>query len=142
MNRNLRFLVGSLVIVSAIAWLMYTGIRETSAYYLTLSEFAPQREALAGEEIRIAGRVTPGTIQWDPKTLRLDFAVGDPGKSGGETVPVAFTGVKPDMFADGRDVIIEGRYHDGTIRADKVLTSCPSKYEAKTEGAGPAKAES
>jgi cytochrome c-type biogenesis protein CcmE len=36
------------------------------------------------------------------------------------------------MFADGRDVIVEGRYTDGELRASQVLTSCPSKYEAKT----------
>jgi hypothetical protein len=36
MNRNLRFVVGSMVIVAAIAYLMVTGIRETSSYYLTI----------------------------------------------------------------------------------------------------------
>jgi cytochrome c-type biogenesis protein CcmE len=143
MNRNVRFLVGSLVIVAAIAWLMYSGIRETSAYYMTLAEFAPRRETLVGTDVRIAGRVAPGSIRWDPKTLRLDFAVGEPGVAAGETVPVAFTGVKPDMFTEGRDVIIEGHYAAGTLRADKVLTSCPSKYEARVQDADarPAKTE-
>jgi cytochrome c-type biogenesis protein CcmE len=35
------------------------------------------------------------------------------------------------MFAEGRDVIIEGRYVDGTLQAQQIMTSCPSKYEAK-----------
>jgi len=39
---------------------------------------------------------------------------------------------KPDMFAPGRDVIVEGRLAlDGTIDARQVLTSCPSKYVPK-----------
>lgn len=39
---------------------------------------------------------------------------------------------KPDMFAPGRDVIVEGRLaRDGTIEARQVLTSCPSKYGPK-----------
>ena len=42
------------------------------------------------------------------------------------------TGIKPDMFADGRDVIVEGRYTGDVLHATQVLTSCPSKYEAKT----------
>jgi cytochrome c-type biogenesis protein CcmE len=39
---------------------------------------------------------------------------------------------KPDMFADGRDVIVEGKLTpSGEITATQVLTSCPSKYQAK-----------
>ena len=137
---NLRFLLGGLVIVGAVAYLMYTGIRETSSYYLTIEEFLPQREALAGTGVRVAGRVKPGSIEYDPKTLRLQFAMGEFAEGApGPAVPVAFTGIKPDMFAAGRDVIVEGRYADGRLEADKVLTSCPSKYEpehAPPEGAG------
>jgi len=36
----------------------------------------------------------------------------------------------PDMFAEGRDVIIEGRYNAGSaLSAKTIMTSCPSKYE-------------
>ncbi len=39
---------------------------------------------------------------------------------------------KPDMFAPGRDVIVEGKLGaDGAIAATQVLTSCPSKYKPK-----------
>ena len=46
-------------------------------------------------------------------------------------MPVYFVGVTPDMFksAGGSDVIVEGKYRDGIIHAQSVLTSCPSKYE-------------
>ena len=52
-----------------------------------------------------------------------------------ETVPVHFVGVTPDMFKSegGSDVIVEGKYRDGKIYAQSVLTSCPSKYEAEPE---------
>jgi cytochrome c-type biogenesis protein CcmE len=50
------------------------------------------------------------------------------------TVVVAYTGVVPDMFAEGRDVIIEGRYVDGTLQAQTIMTSCPSKYEPEIDG--------
>lgn len=137
MNRNLRFVVGGLLIVGAIGYLMYTGIRETSLYYLTIQEFLPQRQALSDTGVRIAGRVQAGSILWDPRTLELGFHLGEfeNGRNAGPFVPVAFTGTKPDMFAEGRDVIVEGKYSGGVLRADKVLTSCPSKYEAKVEAA-------
>jgi len=36
------------------------------------------------------------------------------------------------MFAEGRDVIVEGRYNAGSALAAKtIMTSCPSKYEAE-----------
>jgi cytochrome c-type biogenesis protein CcmE len=36
------------------------------------------------------------------------------------------------MFAEGRDVIVEGTYgHGGSFHARTLLTSCPSKYEAE-----------
>ncbi len=143
MNRNLRFVIGSAVIVAAIGWLMYTGIRETSAYYLTIQEFLPKKDEYAAMPLRVAGRVQPGSIAYDARSLDLKFHLaGFPGESEGQFVPVAFNGIKPDMFADGRDVIVEGRYESGVLHAKQVLTSCPSKYEAKAGEASAAKGES
>jgi cytochrome c-type biogenesis protein CcmE len=134
MNRNLRFVFGSMAIVGAIGYLMYAGIRETSSYYLTIQEFLPKRDQYGDTSLRVAGRVEPGSIHWDPRTLSLRFhlAAFSDAHRPGMFVPVSFTGIKPDMFADGRDVIVEGRYTGGELRASQVLTSCPSKYEAKT----------
>ena len=134
MNRNLRFVIGSMVIVATIGYLMYTGIRETSAYYLTIQEFLPKREQYGNVPLRVAGRVQAGSIDYDAKSLRLRFhlAAFSDANQQEPSVPVSFTGIKPDMFADGRDVIVEGRYTSGVLEASQVLTSCPSKYEAKT----------
>jgi cytochrome c-type biogenesis protein CcmE len=144
-NRNLRFVVGSMVIVAAIAYLMYTGIRETSSYYLTIQEFLPKRDQYGDTPLRVAGRVKAGSVDYDARTLRLRFQLGGFADSGqpDAAVPVTFTGIKPDMFADGRDVIVEGRYASGVLEASQVLTSCPSKYEAKAtaDAAGVAKPE-
>ncbi len=148
MNRNLRFVIGSAVIVAAIGWLMYTGIRETSSYYLTIQEFLPKQAEYGNMSLRVAGRVQPGSIAYDARTLDLKFHLaGFPDPKGGEksdggSVPVAFNGIKPDMFADGRDVIVEGRYTGGVLHAKQVLTSCPSKYEAKAGEAPATKGES
>jgi len=131
MKKRLQFVAGGFAIAGAVGFLMYTGIQETSAYYLNLDEFLPQRESLSGVPVRIAGKVRGGTVEYDLRTLRLDFALGAPGQAdSGDFLPVSYTGIKPDMFSDGRDVIVEGKYASGVLRAEKVLTSCPSKYEA------------
>ena len=130
-----RFFLGILLVIGAVAYLIYTGIRETSNYYLTIEEFLPQKEAFANEGVRLAGRVQAGSIQWDPKALQLRFVLGPFKEQVGATaqavgIPVHYQGVLPDMFAEGRDVIVEGRYHaEQALVAKTLMTSCPSKYE-------------
>lgn len=129
-----RFFFGVLAVVGAIGYLIYTGIRETSNYYLTIEEFLPQKDAFANEGVRLAGRVQTGSVQWDPKDLRLSFMLGPfEAQEQLNTLPglrVNYQGILPDMFAEGRDVIIEGKYEDGqSLSAKTIMTSCPSKYE-------------
>ena len=135
-----KFFVGVVLVIGAIGYLIYTGIRETSTYYLTIEEFLPQREALANEGVRVAGRVQAGSVQWSPKDLHLKFVLGPFKEEAGTPpagVPVAYQGILPDMFAEGRDVIVEGRYDaSNTLLAKTLMTSCPSKYEPEKKGAG------
>jgi cytochrome c-type biogenesis protein CcmE len=130
MDRHRRFVIGAAIIVAAVSYLVYTGIRETSVYYLTIDEFLARREAVAGEGLRVAGRVGSKSIDWNPATLDLKFRLANFEDDDG--VPVIYNGVLPDMFAEGRDVIVEGTYdRDGSFRARTLLTACPSKYEAE-----------
>ncbi len=140
-----RFLIGAGLIVAAIAYLIVAAIQSTSEYYLTVNEVSARRATLAGQALRVAGRVKPGTITWDPRTLTLKFAIMPPPPQGNSGVtPVtqadpptapSFQVIckgepKPDMFAANRDVIVEGTLgSDGVIAATQVLTKCPSKYQ-------------
>lgn len=139
-----RFFIGVGLIVLAIGYLIFTSIRTTSEYYLTVAEVASRRAELGGQALRVAGRVKGGTIDWDPATLTLKFAIvpipdatAAPVQPVAASEPVSFRVVaigqpKPDMFAPDRDVIVEGRLGaDGAIAATQVMTSCPSKYKPK-----------
>lgn len=146
MTRSGKFGIGACLLVSAIGYLMYAGVQQSSMYYFTIEEFLPLKDGLAGQALRVAGRVNAGslTTRTSAKGTDMTFSIGDFTGEGeaptGVAVPVAFTGVVPDMFAEGRDVIIEGRYVDGTLQAKTIMTSCPSKYEAKAgepAGGGP-----
>jgi cytochrome c-type biogenesis protein CcmE len=151
LNRKHKFLFGAALIVAAVGGLVYTAVRETSAYFLTMEEYARDPSGLDGQPLRLAGRVSSGTVKWDPKTLDLEFLLQPiPAGEGGEhesrrvaapdpaavsaTLPVRYNGILPDMFADGRDVIVEGRVDGGVFHAKALLTTCPSKYEAETTG--------
>jgi len=141
-----RFVVGAVVMAAAIGYLIFSAIRTTSQYYLTVDEAEARLASIDGQPVRIAGRVKPGGIRWDPATLTLSFAISEiPAavKNGIQPAVAAdapsFSVIcvgrpKPDMFAPGRDVIVEGRIGgDRVIRATQVLTSCPSKYQPKQE---------
>ena len=80
--------------------------------------------------MRLIGRVTSEEIIYEVEPrFRLEFTVEDP-KSPNGSVPVKYyNNPKPDMFAPGRDVIIDGEFKDGTMTAAKLATQCPSKYE-------------
>ena len=141
-----RFFIGVGLIAVAIGYLIFSAIRTTSEYYLTVPEVAARQSELGGQALRVAGRVKPDTINWEPSSLTLKFEIapipdvdasGAPVKPIVAADPVSFRVVsvgepKPDMFAPGRDVIVEGKFvADGSIAATNVLTSCPSKYKPK-----------
>jgi len=141
-----RFLIGAAVIVAAVGYMITMAIQNTSEYYMTVNEAAAKRASLGGQSLRIAGRVRPENIGWDPSSLTLKFSMVQipdtpPDDTGvkavavtsGESFQVVSVGQpKPDMFGPNRDVIVEGKLApDGSIAATQVLTSCPSKYKPK-----------
>ena len=126
-----RFVVGAVLIAAAVSYLVYAGIKTTSVYYFEMDEFLARRTAHAGEDLRVKGWVRPGSIQWDAATSNLAFELAR--QDGSEPVPVAYKGILPDMFAEGREVVVEGRYEVPGLRAKQIMTSCPSKYEAQQQ---------
>jgi cytochrome c-type biogenesis protein CcmE len=138
--------VAASLIAVAVGYLIVTAVRNTSEYYLTVGEVEARQNELRGQALRVAGRVRPGSVSWEPATLTLKFAMmeipdaADPdgkpaaAKNGVAPVYVICRGEpKPDMFAENRDVIVEGRLgRDRKIAATQVLTSCASKYRPKS----------
>jgi len=125
-----KFVAGIFIIVATIAFLVYTAVDQTKMYMVTVAEYLGNREAYAGTTVRIAGRVRPESMQWSAEVRELAFVLDDIQGSG--AVSVHYSGLLPDMFSEGRDVVVEGPHTDAeTFEASSVLTSCPSKYEAE-----------
>ena len=125
-KHHVKLAIGTVVIVAAIGYLMFSGATENAAYFMTVPELQQQASALHGRALRVAGKVTTDPIHWDVQSLSLAFTIGE----GAARVPVRYKGVKPDMFQSGAAVIVEGRLGvDGVLQASNLMTSCPSKYE-------------
>jgi len=127
-----RFLVGATLIALSVSYLVWAGIRTTSVYYFEMDEFLATKAAHAGEDLRVKGWVRDGSIDWDARTNALHFDLARQDGSG--AIGVDYGGILPDMFAAGREVVVEGRYDGKGLAARQIMTSCPSKYEPETPG--------
>lgn len=120
-----KFIIGGILIVAALASLLYTGFREGAVYYYTIAELKENSSSLTGKDIRVAGNVADGSIEWEAESLTLRFTMSDEEDS----LPVVYKGIIPDNFEGGREVVVYGKYdQDGIFSADSILTKCPSKY--------------
>ena len=89
-------------------------------------------KASPGRSYQVTGKVVPGSITRAGDVLR--FRVRD--RSGTASVPVVYSGVVPDPFRNGREVIVTGRMRDGSLigERDSLVTKCPSKFQSKPGG--------
>ncbi len=125
---KIKFLIGGLIILGAIAYVTFSSFQANAIYYLTLKELEGQRSSLVGQPIRINAPLDKTSIQFDDKTLVLKFNLQEDNL----VLPVVYKGVKPDTFEQGESVVAEGRLGaDGVFQASTILVKCPSKYESQ-----------
>lgn len=136
MKKQRKFLLGGTLVVGLVGYLMVTGMRDSMVYYHTPAELMAQVSADPGYHdlgVKVGGRVVPGTVSFDQRTLDLRFDVIDI-ETGTAQFPVAYRGPLPETFEEGSDVVIEGRYtREGVFEAAILLTKCGSRYEAAAE---------
>ncbi len=125
-KRGTKAIAITLFVTSIVGYLIYTGIRDTMTYYLTVPEVLAGTVETQSDTLRVGGNVHPESVQWDSKALKLLFKMGDDNA----TLEVDYQGVVPDSFKPGREVIIEGKYRgNGQFTATTIMPKCASKYE-------------
>jgi len=127
-KRKIRLVVALSAAVLLAAGLIYTSFSASSEV-----KEPSQAEECADRSCDLTGRVVPGSIRHQGEELQ--FRIAD--RDGSDSVPVSYTGVVPDPFRDGREVIVTGRLEEQTFFAerDSLVTKCPSKFsdEAKED---------
>ncbi len=119
------FAAGVAIFIAALAYLVYGGIEQGATYWVTVGELRHRTGAAAGTRVRLGGTVAPGSVAWNASHEHLRFAVTD----GTDSVSVRYTGVVPDIFGEGRQVVVEGALGpDGAFAATTLLAKCPTKY--------------
>jgi len=121
-----KFLLAGTVLLAAVGYLITTAVQSTAVYYLTVGELTAAGPSMYGQAVRVAGNVVPGSIVRDTASFSVRFEAED--ESG--RIPVLYRGVLPDIFGDGVQVVLEGKYAPGgPFAANTLLAKCPSKFE-------------
>ena len=136
-QRTIRIAVSVAVVLVALVGLMSLSLGETAAYFKHVDEVMVAPEQWYEKNLQLHGFVVDKSIERRPNTLDYRFRVNHNGK----IVQATYTGIVPDTFKGGSEVVLRGRLlpHGFEVEPGGVMAKCPSKYEAKpgyTAGGG------
>lgn len=125
-RKQLKFALGSVVIILTLSYLAYSGYQESKTYYHTVPELIAMKDQAYDKRLQVSGDVIPGTIQRDGKVVT--FLIGEAP----QTLQVKYVGKDPlpDTLIDRATAMATGKIGpDGVFVADTMLAKCASKYE-------------
>lgn len=135
-QKAIRATLSAIVVLAAIGGLMAMSLKSNQAYYLHVDEVMASPDQWYGKNLQMHGHVVDGSIMRRPNTLDYRFQVENNGK----IVTANYTGIVPDTFKDGSEVVLRGRLtpHDGfeVQPKDGIMAKCPSKYDPASAPAG------
>ena len=106
-----------------------------SAFKNSLTPYVSFKDAQASSgSVQVSGDVLRSRVQYDVKNGTLTFPLKD---HTGQVMTVIWNGGKPNNFDQAEKVVAIGKAEGDTFRAERLLTKCPSKYEAAKEGPAP-----
>ena len=121
-QKRVAIIIGALVVISLVTVLILNALNSTIALFVTPSEVAAGK-APAGQAFRIGGMVKEGTVKRDG--LTVNFVITDMAKD----ISVAYTGILPDLFKEGKGAVIQGRLDpNGQFIASEVLAKHDENY--------------
>lgn len=124
-------MIGGVVILAALSYLVYSGMREAVVYFYTPTEVKSNEKISRDKFLRVGGMVVEGSIKKDLKTLTYRFQITD----GTATLPVYFRGIPPDLFSEGKGAVVEGRLkEDGVLHATTIMAKHAEEYSPPKAG--------
>ena len=128
-GRHKRFvwITAGVAVLAVAAALILNAFQSNLVFFFSptqvLAKEAP--DATTGRSFRIGGLVQDGSLQRDKDGLTARFKVTDLRA----TIPVAYTGILPDLFKEGKGVVAEGKLGpDGVFVASQVLAKHDENY--------------
>ncbi len=148
---RLKFIIGGVLILAAIAYLIFVATKNEGQYFYTIEELKDSGAAAVGDNVRVSGAVIGESIQYDAQKLELRFTVANVPADQKEIdaqgglaavlaaavrspnaarMDVIYNGVRPDLMKGEAQAIMDGRIDEnGLFHADTLLMKCPTRYE-------------
>jgi len=123
---NRRMWAAGLVILAALAFLVFQGLSNATVYFKTADEAVAERSSLGDRRFRLEGMVVAGTVR--EAGAVVDFTIRG---EAGALVPVVHDGEVPELFQPGIPVVMEGRWEGDRYRSDRILVRHTSEYRAE-----------
>ncbi|HQW20518.1 MAG TPA: cytochrome c maturation protein CcmE [Rhodocyclaceae bacterium] len=121
-QKRIAIIVGGLASLGLATYFVLKALDSNIALFYTPTQVAAG-EAPKDRTFRIGGLVKVGTVQRNDMTVR--FIVTDTAME----IPVAYTGILPDLFKEGKGVVAQGKMGaDGQFVASEVLAKHDENY--------------
>jgi cytochrome c-type biogenesis protein CcmE len=122
-HKRFGFLLAGMVGLGVAAWLVLNALDNNLSYFFSPTEVV-QKKAPESHIFRLGGLVESGSVQRGQE-LKVRFVVTDNANK----VNVEYTGILPDLFAEGQGVIAQGRLGPaGVFVAEEVLAKHDENY--------------
>lgn len=124
--RHKRFALigGGIAVLGIAAALVLNAFQSNLVFFFTPTQVAAG-EAPIGKTFRIGGMVKEASLQRQPDGLTVRFIVTDTAKE----FPVAYKGILPDLFREGKGVVAQGKLgENGLFTASEVLAKHDENY--------------
>jgi cytochrome c-type biogenesis protein CcmE len=123
----LRVAVVLVVVVGAIAFLLWKGLGDSTTYFYNVDEAVERQDELGGDRFRMQGTVLDGTVE------ETDAGVTFTVEFDGVDADVVHQGDPPELFQPNLPVVVEGHWEGDTFASDRILVRHSSEYEAENE---------
>ena len=130
MKTRTKFVIGGAVILAVIVALSLQELQKTTVFFYTPTEVLASPTEFEEKTIRIGALVQQGSVDWNAQAIQLSFNITE---EGGNSIPVYYAGVKPDLFREGQGVVVEGRMRGKSFEAIQLLVKHSEEYTVETE---------
>jgi cytochrome c-type biogenesis protein CcmE len=122
-HRRIVLIVTGVAGLAIAATLVLSAFQQNLVFFFTPTQVAAN-EAPQGRAFRVGGMVEVGSVKRQPDGVTVHFVVTDTAKS----ILVAYKGVLPDLFREGKGVVTQGRLENGLFVASEVLAKHDENY--------------
>ena len=113
------------VLISSAIIIVLNVFNDNLVFFYSPSEILERNFDEESRQIRLGGMVVPNSVQRRSTDTTVSFQVTD----NRNTIKVTYTGILPDLFREGKGVVVQGRFTENQMFvANQVLAKHDENY--------------